>query len=255
MTKNYLNCGAAVGAIMFIATGGAIAADIDPVIEPVVAPDRNFYVSIFGGANISVGNRDFRNGLTDGAGLPAEVDVDLETGFQAGGAIGYKWRNFSYGPITPRTELEVAYFDNAVDTINFSLNGPGNETVLGNSDVSGVNILGNLYLDFDNIFDSGLTPYIVGGLGISIVDLNINYNGAALNLRDTDEALLWSIGAGASYDITERASLFIDARFQQARNVGSLRRIGGAAVAGAGGGVFEDDINSVFVRGGLSYSF
>lgn len=239
-------------AVMSFMTGAAMAADIDPPaqsIAPAVKND-NFYASFFAGGNLSVGDESFSNG--DGL----FVDIDRDTGFSIGGAIGYKWNSLSRSGITPRTEIEFSYFDNSVDQLDFSGNGVGNEILIGDNDVTGFNVLGNLYLDFDNFSDTGFTPYIVGGLGVSVVDLDFVYNPAvpfALNLDDSSTNFLWSVGAGTSYALTDDVSLFGDARFQQAINVDSLRRGGGTP--GVNGGRFEEDLSNVVLRAGLSYKF
>lgn len=226
----------------------AQAADLDPVAEVAQTNRFDFYASLYGGVNIDVGNTDFTNGLTT-------VETDFDTGFQFGGALGYKWNNYNLGGLTPRTEIEVNYFDRNVGALNFSGNGPAPEVVIDDSQVSGVGVLGNVYLDWTNAFDSGLTPYVGGGIGVSFVNNNIIYNGAALNLNDQDTAFTWQVGAGVSHEITENASVFVDARYQQILNVDSLRRVGGVAAGGAGGGIFEDDVDSVLVRTGISIGF
>lgn len=255
--KRAILTGVLLGATALFTISGANAADLEsPIVQEASAPKQdNFYISFFGGANIAINDIEFANGLANGAGVPSVVDTELDTGFTFGGAVGYKWRDFKFRGITPRTELEVSYFDNDVDSVNFSLNGPGQEVVASGSQISGVNIFGNLLFDWENAFDSGITPYVGGGVGISIVNNNIVYNGPGLNLNDSDTAFAWNIGAGASYNITERASLFVDARYQQIVDLESTRRIGSNAIAGAGGGDFEDDFSSILVRAGISVGF
>ncbi|MEM8836531.1 MAG: outer membrane beta-barrel protein [Pseudomonadota bacterium] len=217
--------------------------------EPFVAAPGGLYVSVFGGANIPTGDDVFTNGITS-------VEIDRDLGFQVGGAVGYKWSNFNYGPVTPRTEVEFSYFDNSVGELDFSGNAVSPDILVGDTDVRGFNVLGNLYLDFDDLLGEGITPYVVGGVGIQRTNLNLVYApGVFANLDDSSTNFLWSIGAGGSIDVTDNVSFFADARFQQAVNVDSVRRFGSVPVVGAGGGTFEDDINNVVVRGGLSYRF
>ncbi|MEP3673769.1 MAG: outer membrane beta-barrel protein [Hyphomicrobiales bacterium] len=239
-------------AVMSLMTGVAMAADIDPPAQPIApaAKNDNFYISIFAGGNPSVGDESFSNG--DGL----LVDIDRDNGFSVGGAVGYKWNSFNFDGITPRTEIEFSYFNNDVDQLDFSGNGAGNEILIGDTDVTGFNVLANLYLDFDHFSDTGFTPYIVGGLGVSVVDLDLVYNPAApfaLNLDDRSTNFLWSVGAGTSYALSDSVSLFGDARFQQAINVDSVRRGGGTP--GVNGGTFEEDLSNVALRAGLSYKF
>lgn len=238
---------ASIGAAVLVFPLTAQAADLDPPSEPVAAKDvLGIYASVFGGANF-LQDSDFTNGITN-------VAVDFNTGFNVGGAIGYKWNNLNLGFVTPRTELEFSYFDNGVGGINFSGNGPAAEAVISGSDVSAFTLFTNLYFDYDN--DSRITPYVGGGIGVAFTDLNIAYNAANLNLSDSDTNFAWHVGAGASIDVTDSLSFFADARYQQIVNASSVRNIGAVPVpAGGGAGIFEDDLSSVLVRAGLTYSF
>lgn len=250
--NNTVSRGICIAILTLSGSAGALAADLDSEIQisPIAEAEKSsLYVSIFGGANFDVGSTEFTNGTTI-------VDTEFDTGFAVGGAVGYKWNNFNLGAFTPRTEIEVSYFDNGVDTIDFSGNGVGQEIVNDNSDISGVGVFANLFFDVDT--GTKFTPYVGGGVGVGFLDLDISYNGPNLNLDDTDTAFGWHIGGGAKIELTESASFFVDARYQQFVNVDSLRRIGAAPVgggAGPGGGDFEDDLASVLVRAGLTYRF
>ena len=251
MTKfnNKVSRGIGVAILTLTGSVGALAADLDREIQnapTAEAEQSRFYASIFGGANLDVGSTEFTNGTTI-------VDTDFDTGFTLGGAVGYKWNGYNLGALTPRTEIEVNYFDNDVDTIDFSGNGVGQEVVNGDSGISGVGVFANLFLDIDT--GTKLTPYVGGGIGLGFLDLDISYNAPNLNLDDTDTAFGWHIGGGANIELNESTSFFVDARYQQFISVDSLRRIGAAPAAGAGGGNFEDDLTSVLVRAGLTYRF
>ncbi|MEP3231982.1 MAG: outer membrane beta-barrel protein [Hyphomicrobiales bacterium] len=250
--NNTLSRGICIAVLTISGSAATFAADLDPEIQasPITESQKpSFYGSIFGGANFDVGSTDFTNGTTI-------VDTEFDTGFTVGGAVGYKWNHFNFGGFTPRTEIEVNYFDNDVDTIDFSGNGVGQEVVNGDSGVSGVGVFANLFFDLDT--GTKFTPYVGGGVGVGFLDLDVFYNGPNLNLDDTDTAFGWHIGGGANLELTESTSFFVDARYQQFVNVDSLRRIGEAPVGGGtgpGGGDFEDDLASVLVRAGLTYRF
>ena len=244
-TSKWISSTALAGAVLLAAPLAANAADLDPPVQQV-ASENNLYVSVFGGANF-LRDVDFTNGATT-------VATDYDTGFSLGGAIGYKWKDHVFGGFTPRTELEVSYFDNSVDGINFSGNGAGAETVLSGSDVTGFNFFANVFLDYDT--GTRFTPYVGGGLGFTRADFDIAYNGANLNLSDNDTAFAWHIGGGANFELTEKVSFFVDARYQQSADAGSIRDIGDVPVAaGPGGGFFEDNLSNVLVRGGLTFNF
>lgn len=239
-----------VAATALILPVAANAADLEPVSEPsVVKPALSgFYVSAFGGASFSIGDTEFTNGITT-------LSTDFNTGFIAGVAAGYRWNDFSFGGLTPRTEVEVNFFRSGIDGLNFSGNGPAQEVVRSGSDISGIGAFANLYLDYVNAFDSGITPYVYGGVGAAFVDFDIAYNAGNLNLQDDDTAFAWQVGAGASVDVIDNVSLFTDVRYQQLVNINSIRRAGATPVAGAGGGSFEDTLNNVIVRAGVSVAF
>jgi len=239
-------------AILGLMSGAAVAADLEPVADaPVAAPqifDNNFYVSLFAGANIATGDTDFSNGIN-------AVQTDFDTGFLVGGALGYKWKNFNWNGISPRTEIEVNYFRNDVGSIDFTGNGPGNETLNGDNTISGVGVFGNLFFDWNNAFNTRITPYVGGGVGVAFVNNNLLYNDPGLNLNDNDTAFAFNVGAGASYPVSRSASLFIDARYNRIVDVDSERRLGGASIAGPAGGNFEDDFSTVQIRSGIKVSF
>ncbi len=218
------------------------------VAGQAVAEDKDWYASIFAGAAIPTGDVDYTNGTTT-------VDTEFNTGFTFGGALGYKWNDIDLAAFTPRTEIEVNYSENNVGQLDFSGNGIGNETVFEGSQASSVSILGNLFIDGPELFDTGITPYIGGGVGVAITNHNIFYN-AGLNLNDDgDTSLTWHVTGGAKYALTDTVSVFTDVGFRQIVNASSERRFDALPIAGGGGGIFEDDINSVYVRTGLSVSF
>lgn len=244
---------AATGALMILAPFAASAADIGtftPEPAKVKSDKKPFYISLFGGANIIVDDLEYENNFG------TTVDADFDTGFLFGGALGYRWYNFKAGGILPRTELEISYSENELDTIDFSGNGPGNETVNGDSDISKLGLRANLFFDIPNVGGSRITPYFGGGIGVDIVDHNLSYNPPNLNFSDDDDtAFAWHVTGGLSYQANDYASLFTDIGFHQTVNAESERRIGGNSIAGANGGDFETDINSVVVRAGVSFGF
>lgn len=221
------------------------AADLDPPVQEA-ASKNHAYVSVFGGASF-LRDADFTNSATT-------VATDFNTGFNVGGAVGYKFLDHNTAGFSPRLEFEFSYFDNGVGGINFSGNGPGAETVLSGSDVSGFTFFGNVFFDYET--GTRLTPYVGGGVGFGRTDLNVAYNGLNLNLSDSDTNFAWHIGGGAKFAITDSISLFTDARYQQIIDAGSIRNIGAVPVpAGGGAGFFADNLSKVLVRAGLTFNF
>lgn len=245
----------ALSAGVLVSTGiDASASDLrrGPVTSKYMpeAPDSRanpWYVSIFGGGNFITGDVDYSNGITT-------VQTDFDGGFTLGGAIGRKWDNGG-GGLVARTELEFNYSENSVDTIDFSGNGVGQEMVAAGSQASAVGILANLFFDAEHLLGDRVTPYFGGGVGVNIINHNLLYNGG-LNLNDDDDVVFaWHVTGGLKFAINETASFFTDVGFHQAVDTSSIRRNGAATLVGAGGGRFEDDINSVVVKAGVTVGF
>lgn len=229
----------AIAALASVVTTAAYAED----------NDHDWYLSLNGGASIHTDDVEFTNGTNT-------VETDFDTGFTFGGAVGYRWTDYNFGSFVPRTELEVSYTENDVDTIDFSGNGAGNEVVADGSQISNVGIYGNVFFDLPNVISNDLTPYIGGGAGINIVSHNLLYGAGGLNLNDDgDTVFAWHVTGGVNYALSEQLSTFVDVGFRQAVDAGSVRRAGSRALTDAAGGTFEDDINSIVVRSGLSVDF
>ena len=210
-----------------------------------------WYASIFAGGNFVTDDPNFSNGIN-------QVEVDYDSGYTIGAAIGYRWVGALGTGLTPRTEIEVSYQQNDVSSINFTGNGPGQEVVNGDSDTDAFNVMFNLYFDADNALGNGITPYFGGGIGFSVVDHSIFYNAANLNLDDEETDFRWHVTAGLSVAVSNKMSVFGDIGYHQIVDTGSLRRIGANPVGGGGGpggGVFDDDIGSILVKAGIRVGF
>jgi len=206
------------------------------------------YISIFGGANFG-GDSQFTNGQT-------VVDTDFDTGFLVGGAVGYSINEFNFGGFVPRAELEFSYSQNEVGALNFSGNGPGAENVVSGSSVDTLAVFANIYVDGKDLIAPGITPYIGGGVGFARSNFDIIYNAPGLNLTDTDTSFAWQVRGGVNYAFTNTASLFADVGYRSIVDASSLRRIGGNLVPGGpGGGSFEDSIDNIQLRLGVTVSF
>lgn len=238
-----------IGAVKYgaVAFTTAIALSASHAGAQDTAPDKA-YVSIFGGANISAGSSSFTNNQTS-------VDTDFDSGLLIGGAVGYKWNSLSFAGFSPRTEFEFSYSENGVGTVDFSGNGAGNEALASGSNVSAFSAFANVFIDADTVIGNGITPYIGGGIGISRTNFDIVYGGAGLNLNDTSTSFAWHVTGGVKYALSDRTSVFTDVGYRQIVNANSIRRRGATALSGAAGGNFEDSIDNVAVRVGLSVDF
>lgn len=235
----------AVATVQAADLGGSIKDDYAP--EQTALP-KHWYISIQGGGNFITDDVEYSNGQRT-------VDTDFDSGFNIGAAFGYRWHNVKLGGLVPRTEVEVSYSENEVGSLDFSGNGPGNEPLAADSQISSVNVLFNLFFDAKNALGRGITPYFGGGIGFSVINHDIVYGGAALNLSDDDTAFAWHVTAGVDFAISDSVSLFTDVGYHQVVDAGSERRAGLLSIVGPNGGRFEDDIDSVVVKGGLRVNF
>ena len=140
--------------------------------------------------------------LTDPNLAGTVLEVESDTGFSVGAAVGYGFSN------NFRLEGEISYQSNDVDKINYlglSASTTGDSTAL--------TFLLNGYYDFKN--NSPLTPFITGGLGYSKVELNdFNVPGSGLpNINEDDNVFAYQVGGGLAYEMTEKATFDIGYRY------------------------------------------
>ncbi|MCG8640760.1 MAG: porin family protein [Desulfobacterales bacterium] len=140
--------------------------------------------------------------LTDPNLAGTVLEVESDTGFSVGAAVGYGFSN------NFRLEGEISYQSNDVDKISFlglSTSTTGDSTAL--------TFLLNGYYDFKN--NSPLTPFITGGLGYSKVELNdFNLPGSGLpNINEDDNVFAYQVGVGLAYEMTEKATFDIGYRY------------------------------------------
>lgn len=153
----------------------------------------SFYVSGFGGITL-LSESDFSQpGIGSGS-------FDYDAGFNIGGAVGYRW------PFSLRTEVELSYRQNSIDTATVTIAGIG--TISGSvsdSDVSAFAFMANAWYDIDT--GSNFIPYIGGGLGGARIDVDL----AGTEFDDT--VFAWQIGAGLGYKVTPGVVVSVDYRW------------------------------------------
>lgn len=141
-------------------------------------------------------------------GVPVNDHVRFHPGYYVGGAFG-----FDFGLL--RLEGEVSYKDSELKSVNAS--GVPFSSVDG--DVSALGFMGNLWFDIHN--PTPITPYIGGGAGVAVLDLN---NTSAFNpatgsplipLYPDDRDTVFAYQGGACLDIamTRHVSLDVGYRY------------------------------------------
>jgi len=160
-----------------------------PVMAQAQSPSPGVYIGAEGGVNWLL---NFNATQTTNPNLPTVISVTPNTGWAAGGVIGYDF-------VGPRVELEGVYRNN---TTNVGI--PG--TALNNQ-VGQLGIMANLLYDF--MPASVITPYIGAGAGLGLVD-------STSSLGSTVFAYQGIIGLGWLVDTNFRVNL--DGRYYGTSN-------------------------------------
>ncbi len=240
--KNSILTGALLA--LLAGTSHTLAADAVVGTDATPAPESfdesRFYVSGFIGASFADDNT--FEGVVSGA--SPVVDLDYDTGFFLGGAIGKQLGDF--GPGSLRGELELSYLQNDIDELNFTGNAAAPDAIIGDAEFSSVNLAANFLLDFPT---SGiLTPYIGGGLGIAFTDIEAAYvPGPRLDDSDTNFLLQGIVGVSAP--VTESADFFVEGRYTRIFDIEAQRILPNGTVTGTG----EADFDNFAVAGGLRF--
>lgn len=236
-----------LGAATAIATS-AMAADAVVGQEPSPAPttfdDSRFYVSGFAGANFI--SEVTLEGNVNAA--PQTVEIDFDTGFVIGGAIGHSYGEIADG-VALRAELELSYSDNSIDQIFFSGNGPAAEINV-NGDFTTTNLVVNALLDLPKHGNDVFTPYFGGGLGVAFTEIDAVY-GPGVRLDSDDENFIAQAIIGASFAATDDADFFVEGRYSRIFDVETPR----FAPSGALTGIVEDDFDIFAVNAGIRVKF
>ncbi len=157
-----------------------------------------FYLGVHGGANF-VQDSDLEDPLV------ADAEARFDTGFALGGVGGYRFGvNDS---LSVDVEGEVTYRDNALD--EFDIAGADFDA---SGDVYSLALMANAWVNWE-IGDSGFAPYLGGGLGAVIVDID-DPEIAGIALEDGDDTVFGGqVGAGLGYSVTEHVVVSLDYRF------------------------------------------
>ena len=126
-----------------------------PMAAQAQSPAPGFYIGAEGGLNWLLNTNVTAQTTTSGGALNT-VQVTPQTGWAAGGVIGYDF-------VGPRVELEAVYRQNQTGINAIGVGGFSNQ-------IGQLGILANLLYDF--MPASVITPYIGAGAGIGFVDGN-----------------------------------------------------------------------------------
>ncbi|MDX8350397.1 outer membrane beta-barrel protein [Cognatiyoonia sp. IB215446] len=202
---------------------------------------QDFYGSVFGGiANLQDTEFDGRIG-----GNTQSVDVESDTGFGAGIALGRTLANL--GAASLRAEVELSYSEADADEVAFSGNGPAAEINVDGS-IQTTRLFANLIADFETGTD--FKPYVGAGLGAARSDINVSY-GPGVALSDESDSTSAQLILGSAYALSDTTRLFGDVRFIRDFDV----EVDRLSPTGTLTGVVSDDIDTVSLNVGLSFAF
>lgn len=157
--------------------------------SPVQAEKGPFYFGVQGGVT-------YVQDLDED--LPNKVLVD--PGLAVSAVAGYTLKNIDRADI--RLEGELAYRYNETDEFQKSdLDG----------DITSVALMFNAAVDFVN--KTAFTPYVLGGVGVANVSFNDFEQGGVTLLDDDDTVLAYQVGAGCSFNLTEKLDLDLGYRY------------------------------------------
>lgn len=206
-----------VAALLLSATAitPAFAADYESTTTTSTGSTYNSVETSSGSAydwNPFADNQSVYLALEAGGNFPTDSDFEDSGSYAA--ALGYQ-----FGPMI-RAELEVAYRNNDI------------EDTSGDADTWTTML--NAFWDFKN--ETRFTPYVGAGLGWAHQNLD---TGA---VDDDDNAFVYQVGAGASYNFTQNWAVTADYRWVDT----------GDFDYGAGS---DDDYSAHEVRAGVRYTF
>lgn len=162
-----------------------------PAPAPVVESEGGPYGAVYGGASW------LEDAHVDSDVLGEDGESDFDTGWIAGGALGYA---FGGETVEPRAELDFSYRTHDID--EFQLGGSSSDP---GGDLSTISGLANVWVDVP--VTERLKPYAGGGLGAAHVTLDTD------DVDDGDTVFAWQLGAGVAYQFTPRVAATADYRW------------------------------------------
>ncbi|CAG0988003.1 outer membrane protein [Geobacter sp.] len=129
--------------------------------------------------------------------------VEFDPGIAAGGTAGYDYGLF-------RLEGEISYRHGEIGAITDTLNNERFRSVDG--DVGTLAFMANAFFDLHN--DTPITPYVGGGIGFAVLNLNdttgINSGGDRVILYDEGDDTVFAYQVGAGVEIALNPILSLD---------------------------------------------
>lgn len=210
--------------VTVLAGSAAQAADLPSLPAPEPA---NWSFTAFGGASWLDGvHTEIDPSLDEILGPVDNADIDFDSGFLIGGAMGFTFVDWA------RTEIEVAYASYDLKSLAISEDGAPSGDTFDDVDANfGVlTVMGNMWFGLNtlplvgepvNTAGSGLgvSPYFGGGIGVAFVN-NTGDAADAFLFADDSTGLAWQVGAGIRWNFVSNLGLDLGYRYRNVMNVG-----------------------------------
>lgn len=149
-------------------------------------------------AQLSIGPSFFESDSNSFQG--SNVLTRLDTGFNAGAAVGYRFSSF-------RVEVAGDYHRGEVDTIKVS----GNRVPVKDGELALVTVMANGYIDLDlGLF---VIPYVGFGIGGGVILANETSPNAVFKLDDDAAVFTWNAMAGLNWNVYSNIQVMTGYRY------------------------------------------
>lgn len=180
------------------------------VADEYFSQSDDWYLSVFGGASRL---KDFDVHFTATNPLAGYSINEALTGAIVGIAVGKE--------VMPnvRAEAELSYWKSELDRMIFPITAY-NATHFDlptDGHVSSINLLANIWYDFDVI--EGITPYLGGGAGIGFADAKSQRTALPAEFNGSDIGIAYQIGAGLKFALTDTVDFDFGYRYRGVSNV------------------------------------
>ncbi|MDC9824025.1 outer membrane beta-barrel protein [Devosia sp. ZB163] len=191
--KRILSAAAAAAVVASAGAAGAADLAVETITAGPATQQGGFYATFFAGGSLPEAKVTAYDG-----GVPVGItfDVGFDTGYIVGGAIGREILD------NLRGEVEFSVVSSEVSEL---LGGPVPDGAMKST---GYNLLANLWYDIDT--GTAFTPYLGGGVGYGYDVLSSDFSSDESNTS----GLLYQLGAGINYAVTEDVSLGLGYRYR-----------------------------------------
>ncbi len=181
----------------------ALAGPYEKAVMAPLEPESSLQFYFFGYGGLNWAQK------TVGSAPGLNIDLETETGWTAGGGLGFR-SDFLGG-----SRIEAEGFQKSEHLENVVVNGVAHPLLDNGDEFNAAGVYINLIKEFP-IFPNGPLIYAGAGGGWSSVEAEARWPGAEIN--DEVELFIWQIIAGIEFPVTERLSLYSEYRLTPLTN-------------------------------------